>query len=791
VPVFLVRRTRRTLPTVARLLLVACAVMLSTACARETGQPSLIDDLRSADLSAKKPQTVRQPSDQGKDVKTAPKYEVYPGDTDVARKAATVGTGAQRQGAQRAGDGYQLSFDNASLVDVTKVILSDTLQMQYFFDPRVQGNVTLSTGRPVTRNELLSILESALKLNNAALVRSGQSYSILPAAEAAASAGGATSFVKAGEPLQPGYGISVLPLRHVAADAMMRMLENFAARGGSLRTELSGNLLMIRGTAAEREALVEVAASFDQDWLKGQSAAIFPLQHATPDDMITELGQIMQSEQGDLMSKQVRFQPVHRLNAVLALARRPEHLRSVAEWVRRLDKSSAAGQSLYVYHVENSKAGDLAQILNDVLGSGGGSRTTKRSARSEVAPGRDASSLSSRSFNESGGGGFNRNGGGAGGPGAPGAGPGGAPSSGSGPGLGASAASSARIAAQSSGTSSPGGGSSGGGGGDGTTETRIIADENNNSLLIKASPTEYQRILSVIRQIDKPPLQVHITATIAEVTLNDSLKYGVQAFFKSSNPKLGGGFSNHNTGTTGPLPLPVSTPGLNLILGAIGDPRVVLDALSDVTDVKVVSSPSVVVVDNQPAVLKVGDEVPVTTQQSQSTDNPNAPVVNSIKFRDTGVILKVTPRVNSNGLVTMDVEQEISAVVNQGDAISLTPTISQRRIASTVSVYSNQMVVLGGLISEQTNKDRQGVPILNKIPLLGDAFGSTKLSTKRTELIVFIRPQVIRDAKDAGEVAEELRSRLKSMAFPQAPTAPQGEAAGSGRGMKDAYVAPR
>jgi general secretion pathway protein D len=208
---------------------------------------------------------------------------------------------------------------------------------------------------------------------------------------------------------------------------------------------------------------------------------------------------------------------------------------------------------------------------------------------------------------------------------------------------------------------------------------------------------------------------------------------------------------------------------LNFIVGALTDPKVVLDALSDVTEVKVVSSPSVVVVDNQPAILKVGDEVPISTQQATLLDaaGSNFPVVNSIQFRDTGVILKVIPRVNSSGLVTMDIEQEISQV--SPDSPALTPTISQRQVASTISVYSGQMVALGGLISEQRNKDKSSVPVVNQIPVLGDLLGSNGRALFRTELIVFIRPQVIRDSRDARNVAEELRSRLKSLAPPPPP----------------------
>lgn len=733
------------------------AALLVTGCAQPS--PSLIDELRDADLSEKNPQRVRQSG--GPDGKGQPKraFETYPGDDGFgeqlarANSSAPATTGSLRRSAaqaavfrapvQRGGDGYQLNFDNASLGEVVKVILGDTLKLPYFYDPRVQGQITLSTGKPVTREELLSVLESALKMNNGVLSASGNGYRIMPAGEAV---GGDLTSVSLNreEALAPGFGVSVLPLHNVAAEAMLTLLENFISRGGSMKAESTGNLLLIRGTAGERRALMDVAASFDVDWLKGQSAGIFPLVHSTPDELIGELQQTMQAEQGDLVAKMIRFQPIHRLNAVLVLSRQSAHLRKAADWIRRLDRSSAAGQSLYVYRVENGKAQDLAALLNDTLGAGGSGR---RSSRSEVAPGRGVQSLSAKGSQ-----------------------PSGPLSAGSpqqpstpqgGPLQPAMATQPARPAqpmtpAPSSPSTSPSGAAAAA-----PPELRIIADEINNLLLIKSSPSEYQRILTVLRTIDRPPLQVMINATIAEVTLNDTLRYGVQVFLKGKN--IAGGHFNQQE-----IPLAPSLPGMNLIIGSFADPKLVLDALAGVTEVKVVSSPSVVVIDNQPALLKVGDVVPVTTSQTTGVENPNAPIVSSIQFRDTGVILKVIPRVNSSGLVTMDIEQEISAVAGQAGP-TLTPTISQRRIASTISVYSGQMVALGGLISEQQNRDKSGLPVINKIPILGEIIGTNSRETKRTELIVFIRPQVIRDPRDARAVAEELRSRLHSMSFPPAP----------------------
>ena len=237
-------------------------------------------------------------------------------------------------------------------------------------------------------------------------------------------------------------------------------------------------------------------------------------------------------------------------------------------------------------------------------------------------------------------------------------------------------------------------------------QVRVTADERNNKLLIKASERNYKKILQILRRIDQPPLQVLINATLAEVTLNSNLQYGVQFFLQKNHGKAGAiGF-----GASDALAIAPVTPGLNLIAGKLGNPvpRVIIDALAKETSVRVVSSPSVVVLHNQPATLEVGDEVPIITREAQSVINPDLPTVNEIEFKNTGVILNVTPRINSNGLVTMEIQQEVSAVEDptgqSGASASLTPTISQRRVTSTIAVQSGQMVVLGGLIREEVSR---------------------------------------------------------------------------------------
>jgi general secretion pathway protein D len=294
---------------------------------------------------------------------------------------------------------------------------------------------------------------------------------------------------------------------------------------------------------------------------------------------------------------------------------------------------------------------------------------------------------------------------------------------------------------------------------------RFTADAVNNSVLIYANTEDYKIIERTLNQLDWPKLQVASDVTIAEVTLNDQLNYGVQFFLH------GGSVSNTTSGvmpsilnnlTSSPVGPGLSS-GLNVIAGNVAFPRVVINALQQLTDVKILSNPSLVVVDNGEATLEVGDQIPITTGSATVLSANNA-VVNPVDYKNTGIILHVQPRVNSNGAVLLNIDQEISACAScetNSSSSNLTPTISQRKVSSQISVASGQTVLLAGLIQDQQNKSREGVPILNQLPFAGSAFGTTGKSQQRTELIIFIRPQIIRDGADASMVAEELRAKMR------------------------------
>jgi len=726
--------------------------------------PDPFDSVQNTNLEPRFPQQLGQ---------ATPPPKASPGASYYGREAGLDAPGAQPADN---GEGYELNFENAAVSTVAKVILGDILGVGYIIDPRVQGTVTIASGRPVPKGDLILVLENALRMSNVVLVAdAGGSYRLIPGGDAQ----GVGATTAANDP-QAGYGISVVPLRFTAAPTILKLLDSFALKPGMARADTGHNLILVQGTGPERRTAVDAILSFDVDWMRGQSVGIYPIENATPEAVIKELEKIMESGEGGMNQNLVTLQPITRLNAVLVVSKKANLLREAAQWISRLDKANNAGSAVRVYRLRYADARQVAKVLSDLFGS---KSQGLDSAVNQIAPGAGVTTTSTDALggtNPNGQSGFGTTGLGStlGGTN-PGAGTVGAATTGAVlGGIGAASALGSPGGVAPGGTTQTGISGQLGDMGASSRDTqgaasinlpglRIAADIANNSLVIFANQENYRLISQTLAQLDRPQLQVAIHATIAEVTLNNDLQYGVEYFLQGNSLSFG-----FTANTTSPNLNPV-LPGANLILGPETSPKVVINALRTITDVKVLSAPSVVVIDNQVASLQVGDQVPVTTGSAAILTNPNTPLVNSISYLNTGVILQVLPRINANGNVSLQIQQEISNVANNANAATLTPTVSQRKIKSDVSVASGQTVLLGGLISETQTRSRNGIPVLEEIPILGDAFATNDRSTTRTELIVFIEPQIIRDSIDAAKVAEELRAKLRGSAdnaFPPGPS---------------------
>jgi general secretion pathway protein D len=607
----------------------------------------------------------------------------------------------------KGGQGYSLNLVGAPIGAAAKSVLGDTLSVNYIVDPRVTGTVTLQTSSPVSREALIDIFESALSVNGAVIVKRGENYQIVPSSEAFSST--PTVSANSHSPKGPGIKVQVVELKYISAQEMKGILEPISRQGAILRVDETRNLIMLAGTSNDLASLQDAISVFDVDWMRGMSVALHPLSASQPVAVAKELDSIFANDNGS-GNKIIRFIPNERLKSILVITSRPAYLTRAAAWIAKLDKlASTNEEQLFVYNIQNRPAKELAQLLQAVVesqNSDSGSVASK-----SVAPDLEVAAIGN-------------------------------------------VASSYSPEAQSPDTQpseAEGWSAEPGRSGSTPTKTSIVADTENNSLLISTTAREYDHIQMLLKQLDVVPTQVLLEAVIAEVTLTDELKFGLRWFFESGN--FGVGLSDLASGAAGP-----SFPGFAWSY-ATNDIRVTLNALSSVTDVNVVSAPTLMALNNQKATLQVGDQVPIVTQQATST-NGSSPIVNSIELKDTGVILSVTPRVNNSGRIMLDIQQEVSDVVKTTSSGIDSPTIQQRKIQTRVLVNDNESIALGGLIQQKNSIGRSQVPVLGDIPFLGNAFKNKTDLIKKTELIIFIKPRVVRDVQQARDVTEEFRRQL-------------------------------
>jgi general secretion pathway protein D len=698
---------------------------------------------------------------------------------------------------QASGNGFDLNFEGAPVATVAKVVLGDIMQTGYTIDPRVQGTVSLVSVRPVPKSDIVFVLENALRISGIALVRDTAGYRLTPVGDAV----GAGHVDSAPNSPEPGYGVSVVPLQFVSAQTMLKLMDSFATKPGVVRADTTRNLLLIQGTGPERRTAVETATGFDVDWMRGQSIGLFPVTNSGPEPIIAELEKIVDSGENGLSQNMIKMQPVARLNAIMVVAKKPALLRTVETWIKRLDRSDSTRTSVHVYKVKYGEAKQIARVLTDMFGGGSSSSSLLDSADNQIAPGSGTSASGSSSF------GNNANSSSSGTNGSN-------SSSSQQPGSGFGTRLGTAFGGPQNGANGGNlgqldkGNGAGSGGPPLLQNVRITPDVVNNTLLIYADQGNYKIIEAALQQVDKRQLQVAIDATIAEVDLTDELQYGVQFFLTSHalglRPDQGSILNSTSTTATTTIPgaataattaaaattatttastvagtaanalLSRTVPGFNFLVGQEAQPAAILTALHTVTGVKVLSNPSLVVMNNQSATLQVGNQVPISTGSASvlnaATASSNT-IVNTVDYRNTGIILHVSPRVSANGDVRLEIEQEISNVLPGSAANALNPTIQERKVKSSISIANGQTVLLAGLIQDQKNENKSGIPLLDDIQGIGNAFSNQDNTKMRTELIIFIRPQIIGDGMEAHTIAEEFRSKLRGTVSASSPNA--------------------
>jgi general secretion pathway protein D len=621
-----------------------------------------------------------------------------------------------------------LNFEALDIREVAKVILGDYLKQSYTVHPAVTGTVTFRTIRPIPIRDLLPTLEMLLRQNNAAAVREDGIYKILPINQVRGSIspqlGGSTL------PIPQGFSVMVVPLKYVGAREMFKLLEPFAAEN-TVRFDEVRNLMIIAGNQRELRHLVDTIDLFDVDWLAGYSVGLFPIKSADVKTLAADLDKVFGPAAASPLAGIVRVIPIERLNALLIVTTQPKYLEMARNWVERFDQAgnTSNGTRFFVYQVKNGKAENLAQLIGDLFSS---RRTT--TTLPTLSPGSNPTELRSAPFGQA------------------------APP-------GQTTTTTVTPSPTTATFQLPSG--------VGTTanEVRVIADKDTNSLLILSTPADYDVITGALKQLDVVRRQVLVEVLLAEVTLSDDVKFGIDWFIRARHGNI--------TGVLGPEGLPpggqvlsatnlvpanpFGAGGLQLVNLTGGEVRAVLNALGTDGKTEILASPQIMVLDNEKAEIKVGDRISVQTQ-SQSGIATGTGVLNSYQYLETGILLAVTPRINSGGMVTLDINQEVSQPKATSSGVgNPNPDVSTRNAKTSVVVASGESIVLGGLIQENNIRETSGLPLLSKIPIIGAAFGSQHFNKTRTELVLVITPRIISDTQGARDATEELSRKLPAL----------------------------
>ena len=678
------------------------------------------------------------------------------------------------------GDKVALNFENVTVSNLAVALLGDLLKLNYTIDAGGETVVSLNTRQPLMRSQVLDVLDAVLLPHDLAIVRDNAGVYHVTKRTVTLGARPVVGSSKFKD--LSGAGTVIVPLNHIAAAEMAKILAPLAPREAIVYVDSMRNLLVLQGSKAQLGGWLEMVEAFDVDFLSGMSLGVFVLENANVNVVRDALQAMLGSEKssdpyggasagasagsapsvaggaagstpsgagassaGAQMATPlgglIRVFPVERLNALVVVTPRSHLLAQVETWIRRLDRpTDTLEASLFVYPVQNGSALQLAEMLNGLFGGQAGQGKT-----AGVAAGSAPTQFSQ------------------------------------GTGLGASASTGSSGAyGSSAGTLGSGGGTMGSAlGGAGKTSAnntsltstsqldgnvRVVADEKRNALLIRAPRTEYRRIEQALRELDKAPSQVLIEASIVEVTLTGNLEYGVEWYLQNGLSNGREGQASLNMNTSGGIS--ARQPGFSYtIVNKANVVRATLNALAEKSQVRLLSSPSVLVLNNHNATIQVGQQQPIKSSTAVTTGNL---VTESITYKDTGVMLSVTPSVNAGGLITMDISQQVTDV-GERDTATGQRAFQTRQIQTRVAVRSGEPIVLGGLIRENDTNTRSGVPGFADIPLLGALFSTTSNLRNRTELLVLMTPRALEDDDQLRSASAEMRQRMRSMSLESQP----------------------
>ncbi|MCC8362551.1 type II secretion system secretin GspD [Lysobacter sp. A6] len=666
----------------------------------------------------------------------APSAQIRRGSGEVINRSAASAPPPNLGGSSGAAT---FNFEGESLPAVVKAILGDMLGQNYVIAPGVQGTVTLATPRPVSPAQAMSLLEQVLSWNNARMVFADGRYNIV----AADSALSGTVAPRTGSPaLARGFEARVVPLRYISAEEMKKVLTPYARPNAIITTDNARNVITIGGTRAELENYLRTIEIFDVDWLQGMSVGVFPLRSGKASKVVGDLEKVFGEQSKSPVAGMFRFLPLDGANAVLVITPQPRYLDEIQSWLERIEGAGGEVQ-LFSYELKYVKAKDLADRLAQVFGGGRGS-SDQGGGSASLMPGLESTQIQDTGVDSDGTSNAQIGG-----------------DSGSGSGLGEGMSLGPRTGGNSAVTLQVNGDTVG-----------VAAVDETNTLLVRSNAGAWQSIRDVIERLDTMPMQVHIEAQVAEIKLSGDLRFGVNWYFENAIPdpalralalgrsiwgSTAASASGITVGTNGAI-----TGGLSAtFLGP--NAMAVINALDRVSDVNLLQTPSVLVRNNAEATFNVGSRIPIQSVSVNTGTSDPTNTIAQVQYLDTGTILKVRPRVTKDGMVFLDVVQEVSTPGAIPADAQGNVRIDTRRLKTEAAIQSGETVMLAGLIQDTRTKGSSGIPGLSRIPWIGGLFGTQTNATDRTEVIVLLTPTIIRNPQEARDLTDEYGQKFRAL----------------------------
>lgn len=618
-----------------------------------------------------------------------------------------------------------LNFDNADIGVVIQTI-AELIDLNYLVAPGVSGRVTIQSSAKIPVSSLFTVLEEILEVNSLSAVRAGDLYKIVPTNQARQKEIETVIEGSGEEPEGQEIVTKVVPLYYIRPSEVVKILNPLKSPAGLYLAHDPSKLLFITDSAKKIAEMMKIVAILDVDTFEQIQVELYPAKYIDVEQLAQDLTQIVTTVYASSGRAKSVFKllPVTQINALLIISGEPNLARNIISWLGKMDQPAAGvNEQIFVYPLAHAKAEDMAAVITKVFSKeevGQIRRTTGRTT-------------------------------------------------GQAPQVQGSQRSPTGRVVQSSTTFARGT----------TAESpvSVVADQATNSLVILTSPWYYPVVEETIRKLDVMPKQVLIEVLIAELSHDDETRFGLQWVFRGQGQATVDG-EQHNfssqiqnvfsTGAERAVPT-----GFSWVLVEANRITAALNAYANEGRLNILSSPHVIATDNQEASINVGTEIPILTSQTTpvqpvtGTDGGTSTFVNTVtsdvEYRDTGVLLTVTPHINEGRFVTLDIRQEVSQAQQNELGGTTSPIIRKRTAETTMVVKDNQTLVIGGLMEEITDKSREGLPYLSRIPYLGPLFGKTVDQIRKTELVLLITPRVIANPEEGNQVSKMIRDRVLTL----------------------------